>query len=63
VKPVNINVRSLNLAAVRLTSVQVTNLPVYHKIRKKNVNCFTRPGQTVHAYVVRKENFLVTCYM
>jgi hypothetical protein len=51
------------LAVVRLTTVQVTKLPLQHKIRKIDLVCFTKPVLTEYLYVVQKEEFSVTCYM
>jgi hypothetical protein len=39
------NIRGLNLAVVKLTTVQVTKLPLYHKIRKLDI-CFAKPVLT-----------------
>jgi hypothetical protein len=35
VKPDTENIGGLNLAAVRLTAVQMTKLPLYHELRKR----------------------------
>jgi hypothetical protein len=40
------NIKGLNLAVVKLTTVQVTNLPLYHKIRKIGMICSVKPVLT-----------------
>jgi hypothetical protein len=52
------NIRSLNLAVVKPTTVKVTMLPLYQQIRKIDMICFTKD-----LYVMQKEEFLTTCYM
>jgi malonyl CoA-acyl carrier protein transacylase len=37
------NIRGLNLTAVKLTTVRVTNLPLYHKLNKIGMNCVAKP--------------------
>jgi hypothetical protein len=37
------NIRGLYLAVLKLTTVQVTKLPLYHIIRKVGMNCFVKP--------------------
>jgi hypothetical protein len=39
------NIRGLNVAAVKLTTVQVTELPLKHMIRQ-TLFCFAKPGLT-----------------
>jgi hypothetical protein len=55
------NVRGLNLAAVKLTSVQVPKLPLYHKISDIFMICFAKSGLTEDLYIEQKEGFSVTC--
>jgi hypothetical protein len=42
-KPDTENIRGLNLAAVNLTTVQVTKLPLYHKLNKIAIICLAKP--------------------
>jgi hypothetical protein len=51
------------LAAVKLTTVQVTRLPLLHKISKIDMICFAMPDLTEDLYVMYKEEFSITCYM
>jgi hypothetical protein len=51
------------LAAVKLMTVEVTNLLVKHKIHKVGMMCFAKPILTENVYVVRKEEFSNTFYM
>jgi hypothetical protein len=51
------NVRGLNLAVVKLTTVQVTKLPLQHKIRKIGMICFAKPVLTDDLYIVQKKKF------
>jgi hypothetical protein len=44
------------LAAIKLTTVQVTQLPLQHKILKIGIICFAKPILTEGLYTV-KENF------
>jgi hypothetical protein len=62
-KPDIESIRGLNLAVVKLTTVQVTKLPLQHKIRKIGMICYAKPGLTEDSYVVLKEATSVTCYM
>jgi hypothetical protein len=48
---------------VRLTTIQVTKLPLYHKMYKIDMICFAKPGLTEDLYIVQKEEFSITCYM
>jgi hypothetical protein len=48
------------LAAVKLTTVQVTKLPLWHKISKTDI-CFAKPVLTENLYIVHKAEFSVTC--
>jgi hypothetical protein len=54
--------RDLNLAAAKRTTVQVTKLPLEHKISKIDMICFAKPGLTENLYIVLKEEFSITCY-
>jgi hypothetical protein len=57
------NIRGLDLAVVKLTTVQVTRLPLKHKIRKIGMICFAKPVLTENLYTVQKEEFSITRYM
>jgi hypothetical protein len=58
------NIRGLNLAAVKLKTVQVTKLPMQHKKKNKiGMICFAKPGLTKDFYTLQKEEFSITCYM
>jgi hypothetical protein len=46
VKPDTENIRGLNLVVVKLTTVQVIKLPLYHKIRMIDTICSVKPVQT-----------------
>jgi hypothetical protein len=45
------------LAAVKLTTVQVTKLHLYHKIRKIDMICFAKPVLTEDLYTVLRQAF------
>jgi hypothetical protein len=51
------------LAVVKLTTVQVTKLPLQRKIRKNGMICFAKPLLTEDLYILQKEEFSKTCYM
>jgi hypothetical protein len=51
------------LAVFKLTTVQVTKLPLWHKIRKIDMNCFAKPIQTEDSCIVQKEKFSIKCYV
>jgi hypothetical protein len=57
------NIRGLNLAVVKLTTLQVTKLPLQHKISKIGMIRFAKPGLTEDSYIVHKEELSITCYM
>jgi hypothetical protein len=64
VKPDIENIRGLNLAVVKLTTVQVTRQPLPHKIYKIGMICSAKPVLTENLCVVQKEEFFsTTCYM
>jgi hypothetical protein len=42
---------------VKLTTVQVTKLPLFHKILKIGMMCFAKTGLTEKLYIVQKEEF------
>jgi hypothetical protein len=63
VKPGTENIRGLNFAVVKLTTVQVTKLPLQHKICKIGMICFAKPVLTEDLYIVQNEEFSITCYM
>jgi hypothetical protein len=54
VKPGVENIRGLNFAVVKLTTVQLNRLPLYHKISKTGMICFARPVLTQDLYIVQK---------
>jgi hypothetical protein len=62
-KPNVENIRALNVAVVKLTAVQVTKMPLCHKISKIDKVCFAKHELTEDFCVVRKEEFSITCYM
>jgi hypothetical protein len=62
VRPGTENIRGLNLAVVKLTTVQVNKLPLLHKIRKIDMICSVKPVLTEDLCAVQKE-FSRTCYM
>jgi hypothetical protein len=55
--------RGLNLAAVKLTTVQATKLPLQHKINKIHMICLAKSVVKEDLCVVHKEEFSITCYM
>jgi hypothetical protein len=55
VKPDIENIRDLNLAVVKLTTVQMTRLPLQHKICKMGMICPAKPVLTEDLRVVQKE--------
>jgi hypothetical protein len=57
------NIKGLNLAAVKLTTIQVTKLPLQHKVSKIDMICYAKLGLTEDLYIVQKEEFSITCYM
>jgi hypothetical protein len=46
-KPDTENLRGLNLVAVKLMTIHVSKLPLWHKIRKIGEICFAKPLLTV----------------
>jgi hypothetical protein len=46
------NIKGLNLAAVKLTTVQVAKLPLYHSISNTGMICFAKPSLTEDLYVL-----------
>jgi hypothetical protein len=46
VKPDTEHIRGLNLAEVKLTTIQVTKLPLWHKVKKIGAIGFAKPGLT-----------------
>jgi hypothetical protein len=55
VKPDIENIRGLNLAVVKFTTVQVNKLPLLHKICKIGMICSVKPVRTEDFCVVQKE--------
>jgi hypothetical protein len=51
------------MAVVKLTTVQVTKLPLQHKTRKLGMIRSAKPVLTEDLYTVQKQEFSVTCYM
>jgi hypothetical protein len=51
--------------AVKLTAVQVINLPLWHKINKIDRDCFIKAERTerLYKYIVHKAEFSITCRM
>jgi hypothetical protein len=47
---------------IKLTTVQVNKLPLWHKIHKVGMISFAKPVLTEDLYIVQKEEFSVTCY-
>jgi hypothetical protein len=47
--------RGLNLAVVKPMTVQVTKLPLLHKIRNIGMICFVKPVLTEDLCIVQKE--------
>jgi hypothetical protein len=45
-KPDIETIRGLNLAVVKLITIQVTKLPLHHKISKTGMICFVKPRLT-----------------
>jgi hypothetical protein len=61
-KPDTENKRGLSFAVVNLTTVQVTRLPLKHKLSKTGKVCFAKPLLTEDLYIVQRKEFSVTCY-
>jgi hypothetical protein len=57
------NIRGLNLAVVKLTTVEVSKLQLQDKIHKIGMLCSAKPVLTEDLYIVQKEEFSITCYM
>jgi hypothetical protein len=51
------------LVVVKLTTIQVTKLPLYHKISKIDMICFAKPSLTDDLYILHKEELSMTFYM
>jgi hypothetical protein len=43
------------LAVIKLTTVQVTKVPLYNKIRETGVICFAMPGLTEGFYITQRK--------
>jgi hypothetical protein len=56
------NIGGLNLAVVKLTTVQKIRQPLQHKICKIVMICHTKPVLTDDLCVVQKKKFLITCH-
>jgi hypothetical protein len=48
---------------IKLTTVQVTKMPLEHKISKIGIICSVKPVLTEDLCVVQEEEFSITCYM
>jgi hypothetical protein len=59
-KPDKESIRDLNFAVVELTTIQLTKLPLYHKISKTGTICFAKPGLTENFHIVNKAELSVT---
>jgi hypothetical protein len=57
------NTRGLNLAVIKLTTVQMTKLPSYRKIHKICMICFAKSVLAEDLCIVQKEEFSITRYM
>jgi hypothetical protein len=57
VKPDTENIKGLNLAVVKITTVQVTRQPLQHKICKIGMTCFVKAILTEGLCVVQKQEF------
>jgi hypothetical protein len=57
------NIRGLNLAMGKLVTVQVTQLPLQHSIRKKIMICFAKSVLAEVFCIVQNKEFSVTCYI
>jgi hypothetical protein len=51
------NIRGFILAVVKLTTVQVTRLPLQHKIRKIGMICYVKPVLPEDLGAMQKEEF------
>jgi hypothetical protein len=51
------NIKGLNLAVVKLTTVQVTRQPLQHKICKLDMICSAKPLLTEDLCVVQRQEF------
>jgi hypothetical protein len=58
-KPDIENIKGLNFAAVKLTTVQVTKMPLWHIC----MICFAKPGLTEDLCIVQKQKSSIACYM
>jgi hypothetical protein len=65
VKPDIENMRDLNLAVVKLKTVQMTRQPLQHKICKMGIICPAKPVLTQDLCVMKKEkkNFYNMLYV
>jgi hypothetical protein len=57
------NIIGLNLVAVKLTTVQVTKLRLYHKINKIGMISLAKPEMIEVFYIVQKEEFSITSHV
>jgi hypothetical protein len=61
VKPDIENIRGLNLAVVKLMTLQVTRQPLQHKMYKIGMICSVKPVLTEDLCAVQKQEFFKTC--
>jgi hypothetical protein len=61
-RPAKLDIKVLNSAVVKLTTVQVTKLPLYNMIRKVGMIYFARPVLTEDFCIVQRKEFSITCY-
>jgi hypothetical protein len=62
-KPDIENIRGLNLEMDKLTTFQVSKLPLYHKIREIGMICSAKPILTEDLCVMQEEKFAVIFYV
>jgi hypothetical protein len=51
------------MEVVKLTTVQLTKLPLWHKIRNIGMICFVKPVLREDLYIVQKKQFSITFYI
>jgi hypothetical protein len=61
-KPKIEHISGLNLAVAKLMTIQVTKLPLYHKISKIDMICFPKPILKEDLYIVQKAKFSITIF-
>jgi hypothetical protein len=53
----------LNLAVVKLTTVQMTKLPLHHKMPKIGMISFLKPVPAEDLYIMQNKYFSIRSYM